>query len=139
MSSIINIACPASRTIHAGRNWGHATIFRFAATAVAILLTLACGNGGGIQPADTTAARREALADTLKQLISAAYDFSTPGSVDRMMSLFAPGARVLSASDGSITISRDSINAGISRFWENVGVNMRNPVWKWGDVYVEPL
>ena len=80
-----------------------------------------------------------ALADTLKARIAQAYDFSRPGVVERMNALYPDSGRVISASGGEIKTSSDSIRAGIITFWENVGVNMKEPRWVWGDVYVDRL
>jgi ketosteroid isomerase-like protein len=35
--------------------------------------------------------------------------------------------------------SRDSIVRGIRYFWENVGVNMRNPTWVWDSMIIDVL
>lgn len=80
-----------------------------------------------------------ALADTLKARIAEAYDFSRPGVVERMNALYPDTGRVISASGGQFTVSPDSLRAGIAAFWKNVGQNMRNPRWQWGDVYVDRL
>lgn len=80
-----------------------------------------------------------ALADTLKARIEQAYDFSRPGVLQRMNALYPDTGRVISASGGRIIASADSIKAGIATFWNNVGQNMRNPKWVWGDVYVDRL
>jgi ketosteroid isomerase-like protein len=80
-----------------------------------------------------------ALADTLRARIEGAYDFSRPGAVERMNALYADSGRVISASGGQIVASADSLRAGIAAFWQNVGQNMGNPKWVWGDVYVERL
>ncbi len=80
-----------------------------------------------------------ALADTLKARIEQAYDFTRPGVVERMNALYPDSGRVISASGGQIVSSADSLRAGIAAFWQNVGQNMRNPKWQWGDVYVDRL
>ena len=80
-----------------------------------------------------------ALADTLKARIEAAYDFSRPGVVERMNGLYPDSGRVISASGGHLIASADSLRAGIAAFWKNVGANMRNPKWVWGEVYVDRL
>ena len=80
-----------------------------------------------------------ALADTLRARIEEAYDFSRPGVVERMNALYPDTGRVISASGGQVTVSPDSVRAGIADFWQNVGRNMRDAKWKWGDVYVDRL
>ena len=80
-----------------------------------------------------------ALADTLKARIEAAYDFSRPGVLERMNALYPDTGRVISASGGHVIASADSLRAGIATFWNNVGKNMRDAKWVWGDVYVDRL
>jgi ketosteroid isomerase-like protein len=100
----------------------------------ALAVLLACQ---GPQPRSTGA--DAALADTLKARIAAAYDFSRPGIVERMSDLYPDTGRVISASGGQLSTSPDSLRAGIADFWRNVGQNMRDPKWEWGDVYVDRL
>lgn len=80
-----------------------------------------------------------ALADTLKARIEAAYDFTRPGATERMNALYPDTGRVISASGGQVITSADSLRAGISAFWQNVGRNMRDPRWVWGDVFLDRL
>ena len=80
-----------------------------------------------------------ALADTLKARIAAAYDFTRPGVADRMGRLYPDSGRIVSASGGQLTSSRDSLEAGIAAFWRNTGKNMREARWEWGEVYVDRL
>jgi ketosteroid isomerase-like protein len=80
-----------------------------------------------------------ALADTLKARIEAAYDFTRPGVAERMTGLYPDTGRVISASGGQVTASGDSLRAGIADFWRNVGRNMRDARWEWGEVYVDRL
>jgi ketosteroid isomerase-like protein len=86
------------------------------------------------------AAERTAIADTLRTMIVSAYDLSKPGdAVSRMMSLYPPTGNVVSASGGRVSVSRDSLEAGIRAFWQFVGQNMRNPKWTWDDMHVDVL
>jgi ketosteroid isomerase-like protein len=80
-----------------------------------------------------------ALADTLKNLIASAYDFTRPGTVERMSALYPDTGRVISTSGGQITTTPDSLRKGIAAFWMNVGTNMQNPRWQWDSVYVDRL
>ena len=87
-----------------------------------------------------TAAERTAIADTLRTMIVSAYDLTKPGdAVSRMMSLYPPTGNVVSASGGRVSVSRDSLEAGIRAFWQFVGQNMRNPTWTWDDMHVDVL
>jgi len=90
---------------------------------------------------DTLApAERAAIGDTLQRMIVAAYDVTTPGDrIARMMSLYPPTGGVVSASGGRVSVSRDSLEAGIRAFWEYVGQNMRDPKWQWDPMHVDVL
>jgi len=90
-------------------------------------------------PSPGSAGNDAALADTLKARIEDAYDFSRPGVVERMSALYPDSGRVISASGGQIIATADSLRAGIAAFWQNVGQNMRDAKWVWGDVYVDRL
>jgi ketosteroid isomerase-like protein len=81
----------------------------------------------------------EALADTLKQLVTEAYDFSHPEMVERLMALYPDSGPVISAAAGSVTTSRDSLELSIRAFWENIGQHMQRPTWVWGETHVDVL
>jgi hypothetical protein len=55
------------------------------------------------------------------------------------MSLYPPTGGVVSASGGRVSVSRDSLEAGIRAFWEYVGQNMRAPKWQWDPMHVDVL
>src|SRR6478736_10162192 len=103
---------------------------RFACFTVACALsTFAC------KPASTatlTDARRTAIADSLVTMIHSAYDLKAKDVVGRFMSLYPDSGRVISASGGRVTTTRDSVEAGIRSFWTSVGQRMQNPTWIWG-------
>jgi hypothetical protein len=83
---------------------------------------------------------RAAIADTLQRMMVAAYDITKPGdAVGRMMSLYPPTGGVVSASAGRVSVSRDSLEAGIRAFWQYVGSNMRDPKWLWDPMHVDVL
>jgi len=106
----------------------------------AVVIAIAGCTGTGAAPrADRRAVERAALADTLRQLIERAYDFTQPDVVKRMTALYPDTGRVISASGGEIIGTADSVRAGIAAFWQNVGRNMRQPTWRWGVVYVDRL
>ena len=87
-----------------------------------------------------SAEQRRAVSDSLRNLITHAYDLTSPGDpVSRLMSLYPPNGPVISASGGVVSTSRDTLEAGIRAFWDNVGKNMRNPKWAWGDMHVDVL
>lgn len=102
--------------------------------ALAAALLAACAAPGATVPGSDVA-----LADTLKQRIEEAYDFTRPGVVERMNALYPPTGKVVSASGGEFTDSGDSLRAGIRTFWETAGKNMQGPKWVWEKVDVERL
>jgi hypothetical protein len=90
--------------------------------------------------APLAAGERAAIADTLQRMIIAAYDITKPGDpVARMLSLYPPTGGVVSASGGLVSVSHDSLEAGIRAFWQFVGQNMRNPKWQWDPMHVDVL
>ena len=83
---------------------------------------------------------RAAVADTLRSMIVSAYDLTKEGdAVARMMSLYPDTGHIVSASGGRVSISRDSLEAGIRAFWQYVGRNMRDPIWMWDSMHVDVL
>jgi ketosteroid isomerase-like protein len=87
-----------------------------------------------------TPTQKTAIADTLRSLIVSAYDLTKPGdAVSRLMSLYPTTGDVISASGGQVSTSRDSLQAGIRAFWDNVGRNMRDPKWTWGAMHIDVL
>lgn len=85
------------------------------------------------------ATRRREIADSLTAMIRATYDLSSDDVVSRLMSLYPDRGRVISASGGRVTTTRDSLQAGIQAFWEYVGRNMQEPRWVWGSSLVDVL
>lgn len=115
---------------------GHNALREGSRVLAALLVTwlAACG-----APPDQGGDSDAALADTLKARIENAYDFSRPGTVERMSALYPDTGRVISASGGAVLASADSLRSGIAAFWQNVGENMRDAKWVWGEVYVDRL
>lgn len=56
-----------------------------------------------------------------------------------MLALYSDTGRIVSASGGQVITSRDTLAKGIDLFWQNVGVNMRQPKWIWTHTYVDVL
>lgn len=104
-------------------------------TACAIgLIAAACSAGG-----DVSDAQRAAISVELERTMREGYDLSKPNVAERMLGLYAKAGRVVSASGGSVTTSRDTLESGIRYFWNNVGVNMREPRWIWDRFHVDVL
>lgn len=104
--------------------------------ATTLVATNGCQSASGtnIDPA-----RRQAIADSLTTMIQSAYDLKAPNVVAKLMSLYPDSGRVISASGGRMTTSRDALEAGIKSFWTYVGRNMQDPKWIWGTPQVDVL
>ena len=101
---------------------------------LALVTVSACDGGRPMSAADS-----QKVAAEVEQTLRSAYDLSKPGLTARMLSLYPDSARVISANSGRAIASRDTLDAGIRYFWDNVGVNMRNPRWEWERFWVDVL
>ncbi|HEX3867903.1 MAG TPA: hypothetical protein VHV78_14170, partial [Gemmatimonadaceae bacterium] len=95
---------------------------------------VACSSSGTV-----SAGERAAIVDSLTRQVKAAYDLSQPNVEQHLLSLYPPSGRIVSASAGQLTTSRDTLAMGIKAFWENVGVNMRQPKWIWDQMIFDVL
>ena len=89
--------------------------------------------------ADMPASEKKAVADSLKDLVVAAYDLSKPDPVKNLMSLYPTDGRIISASGGVITTTRPQLEQAIQAFWTYVGQNMKQPKWEWTSMNVDVL
>lgn len=105
-------------------------------TGCAVLVPIACENprGGAVSPAERTA-----IADSLRHLVTNAYDLSQPNPVQRMMSLYPERGPVYSTSSGHVSTTRAALQQQIASFWAYVGSNMKNPKWEWTSMHVDVL
>lgn len=100
------------------------------------ILAIACTPGADQKLSDTQVA---AIRGELEQAMREAYDLAKPNVPERMLSLYPKSGRVVSSSGGRVVTSRDSLESGIRYFWNNVGINMRQPRWVWDTFYVDVL
>lgn len=107
-----------------------AIIFGFLAVA------FACGPE---VPRPVTDAQRKVITDSLKKLVTQAYDLSAPNPVQRMMSLYPESGPIYSTASGHISTTRKELQEQIDTFWHFVGSNMRNPKWEWTAMHVDVL
>ena len=109
--------------------------FRHAAIAIsAVTLAVGCGTTATMSDGE-----RQAIADSISRQVKSAYDLSKPNVEQRLLSLYPPSGRVVSAASGQVLTSRDSLAMGIKAFWDNVGVNMREPKWVWDLMVIDVL
>jgi len=104
--------------------------------ALAAGMALACGQRAD---AGLTDDERRAIAATIEQRVKTAYDLDAPDVLARMLSLYPREGPVYSASGGTVTTTRDSLEAAIRQFWNYVGRNMRDPKWEWTTMRVDVL
>ena len=105
----------------------------------ALLLVVTVSSFGCSSAAPLTDAERSALQAEVETELRQAYDLSKPGVADRMMALYPEGSRIISANTGRVMSDRDSVMSGIRYFWENVGVNMKDPRWVWDSFHTDVL
>ena len=114
-------------------------IRRLTPALVAALLAASACTGGQAPSSPLAAAERTAIADTIRTLVRDAYDLSKGDVVRRFMSLYPADGRVVSATAGRVSTTRDSLQASINAFWDGVGQYMVRPTWTWGDMHVDVL
>lgn len=121
-------------------------IARLGALGFALMLGSACSAEPAPPPGSEslTAAERRAIADTVESLMRAATDLSIHADTarhpaDAMLSLYPDSGEVVSASGGYMIVGRDSLASAVHAFWENVGISMVRPEWRWGDFHVDVL
>lgn len=90
-------------------------------------------------PVKVAPAERRAIADTLSALVTRAYDLSKPDAPDRLLSLYPDSGRIISASGGRVTATRDTLASEIRGFWQRVGQNMQGPKFVLGSTYVDVI
>lgn len=109
--------------------------YTFRLIAVGAIAALACSD-----PArGVTAAQRTAVEHAIRDEVTQAYDLTRPNVPANLMALYAPTGRIVSASGGRVTTSRDTLRMGIDAFWQNIGQRMRDPHFQWTSMYIDVL
>lgn len=85
------------------------------------------------------AAEAAAIADSIRALVHEAYDLSKDSVPQRMLSVYPAAGRVVSATAGRVSTSRDSLGQAVDAFWDGVGQFMVNPTWTWDEILVDVL
>jgi len=83
--------------------------------------------------------QKQAIADSLRKLVTSAYDLGRPDAVARLMSLYPDTGAVYSTSSGHVATTRAELQQQIETFWKYVGSNMRNPRWEWTAMHTDVL
>jgi hypothetical protein len=103
------------------------------------LVVAACGPAAADAP-PLDERERAAIAAAVERRLRDATDLRAGGDVvARMLGIYPDSGRVVSATGGQFTTSRDSLEGSVRTFWRNVGQNMRDPEWRWGPMQVDVL
>lgn len=100
-----------------------------------VMLPLACAP----QPGELSLAQQRAVERVIRNEVVAAYDFTKPNVIENMLSLYPTSGPIISASGGRVMTTRDSLEAGITTFWESAGRNMRSPRVEWTFMHIDVL
>jgi Domain of unknown function (DUF4440) len=104
-----------------------------------ILLLLGLGACTTSAKKPVPAAEAAAIADSIRALVRQAYDLSQDSVPQRMLSVYPLGGRVVSATAGRVSTSRDSLGQAVDAFWDGVGQFMVNPTWRWDELLVDVI
>ena len=117
----------------------HSPIGLVTSAALLTILASATACAPPEPPSSLSRAESAAIADSLEGMVRDAYDLSRGNVVERMMSLYPDTGRVVSATAGRTTTSRDSLELAVKAFWEGVGKFMVGPKWTWNAIEVDVL
>ncbi|HEY0969501.1 MAG TPA: DUF4440 domain-containing protein [Gemmatimonadales bacterium] len=106
-----------------------------------VILAAACTGARGSSADDALTDReRRQIAEAVERRLREATDVRAGGDVvERMLDIYPDTGRVVSASGGQASTTRDSLAAAVRSFWTYTGRNMRNPEWRWGPMLVDVL
>lgn len=99
-----------------------------------LVALMACTGSPSLTDAERTAIGRE-----VRSTLESAYDLSKGDVVRRFMSIYPSSGRVVSATAGRVTTTRDSLQMAVNAFWDGVGQYMVSPTWKWDRIETEVL
>lgn len=112
---------------------------RFVAFAFALVVCVGCSPGGAPAASPLTAAESRAIGDSIRTLVRDAYDLSASDVPKRMLSIYPDEGRVVSATAGRVTNTREMLGAAVRSFWDGVGRFMVKPTWNWEAIEVDVL
>jgi len=84
-------------------------------------------------------AESAAIADSIRAVVARAYDLSTGDVPARMLSVYPGEGRVVSATAGRVTATRELVGSAVTSFWEGVGQYMVRPTWTWDAIQVDVI
>jgi hypothetical protein len=106
--------------------------------ALIALLAFACSTKD--VPSDELSAKdRDAIANTIRALLTDTYTFDGKDPVARFMKVYPDTGSVVSAASGGFTVARDSVQQALTTFWKTAGQFMQQPQWTWGAMEIDVL
>lgn len=107
--------------------------------AALALSSLALAGCASPSTRELTREERNAIADSIRNLVTSTYDLVQPNAVSRLMSLYPDSGAIYSTSSGHVSSTRPELERQIQGFWQYVGSNMRNPKWEWTSMRIDVL
>ena len=86
-----------------------------------------------------TAAESKSIGDSIRTLVTAAYNLTASDVPAGMLSIYPPEGRVVSATAGRVTTTRDLVGIAVRSFWDGVGQFMIRPTWTWDAIEVDVI
>ena len=111
---------------------------RYSAFALIVALALGCSTRAG-ESDELSSSEREAIANSIRTLLTDTYTFDGSDPVPRFMRLYPDTGSVVSAASGGFTTARDSVRNALTTFWTTTGQYMQQPSWTWGTMQVDVL
>ena len=113
---------------------------RFLPPLAALIVTLVLGCSTSAPESDELSlSEREAIADSIRGLLTDTYTFDGADPVPRFMRLYPDTGSVVSAASGGFTEARDSVRQALTTFWTTAGQFMKQPSWTWGTMKIDVL
>jgi len=113
--------------------------YRHALLAGSLVIGFAAGCSTADSGVQLSSNERQAIADTVRRLLTETYVFDGSDPVPKFMKLYADSGEVVSAASGGFTQSRDSVRHALASFWNTAGQFMQHPTWTWGSMVVDVL
>lgn len=103
------------------------------------LAPLAGCNGASARATSLSQAEARAVGDSIRAIVTGAYDLSKGDVPTRMLSVYPESGRVVSATAGRVTNTRALLETSVNAFWDGVGQYMIKPRWTWTNLEVEAI
>lgn len=106
---------------------------------LALLPLAGCTPSESASRASLSSADAQVIADSIRTLVRSAYDLSAGDVPAQMLSVYPTEGRVVSATAGRVTTTREMLASAVQSFWDGVGRFMVRPSWNWEAIEVDVL